>query len=68
MQIRVNGKAIELDGSLSLADLLQRYNISPSTGGVAVAFNESIAFRQKWNSQMIKEGDRIEIIHAVQGG
>lgn len=68
MQIRVNGKAIELDDSLLLIELLQRYGISSSSGRIAVAYNERIAFRQEWSSLIIKEGDRIEIIHAVQGG
>jgi sulfur carrier protein len=68
MQIRLNGKAIELESPLPLAELLERYGITLSTGRVAIAFNECIAFRDKWNSLIVKDGDRIEIIHAVQGG
>lgn len=68
MQIRVNGKPIELENSLSLAQFLEKYGITLSTGRVAIAFNECIASRKEWNSLIVKEGDRIEIIHAVQGG
>jgi sulfur carrier protein len=68
MQIRLNGKLIELEIPLSLEEFLQGYGITLSTGRVAVAFNESIASRKKWKSIIVKEGDRIEIIHAVQGG
>jgi sulfur carrier protein len=68
MLIRLNGQPVDLDTSLSLAELLHKYGITLSTGRVAIAFNERIAFREEWNSLMVKEGDRIEIIHAVQGG
>jgi sulfur carrier protein len=68
MHIRLNGKPLELDTSLSLAELLHKYGITPSTGRVAIAFNERIAFREEWNSLIVEEGDRIEIIHAAQGG
>lgn len=68
MQIRVNGKSVELEYSLFLAELLQKYGITSTTGKIAVAVNECIVFREEWNSLIVKEGDRIEIIHAVQGG
>jgi sulfur carrier protein len=57
-----------MDASLSLAELLQTYGIDLTTSRVAVALNERIAFRTEWNSLIVKNGDRIEIIHAVQGG
>ena len=68
MQIRLNGKLLEIDDSPTLAELLERYEISLSTSRVAVALNECLALRAQWNLCVIKEGDRIEIIHAVQGG
>lgn len=68
MQIKVNGKQIEWKESLSLAQFLQKYDITTATGKVAVALNETIVYREEWNSLIIKEDDRIEIIHAVQGG
>lgn len=68
MHIRVNGKSVELDTPLSLSELLQNYGITLSTGRLAVAFNERIAFRQEWDFIVLKDGDRVEIIHAIQGG
>jgi sulfur carrier protein len=68
MHIRLNGKTLEYDSPLSLTDLLQRYGITLSTGRVAVACNEQIIFRSQWDSFIVQEGDRIEIIYAVQGG
>lgn len=68
MQIKVNGQTVELDAPLSLEKLLEKYGISKTTGHVAVALNACVAFRENWNSLFLNEGDRIEIIHAVQGG
>jgi sulfur carrier protein len=68
MQIQLNGKSVELNAPMPLAELLKRYEISSSTGQVAVALNEQIAFRPEWDVLVVKDGDRIEIIHAVQGG
>ncbi len=68
MQIKINGQTVELETPLPLEKLLGRYGISNKTGHVAVALNECVAFRETWDSSVVKEGDRIEIIHAVQGG
>lgn len=68
MQIRLNGKPLELEIPITLAEFLQNYGITLSTGRVAVALNERIAFRMEWSSLTVKDGDRIEIIQAVQGG
>lgn len=68
MQIKLNGKPVELENPVSLAELLQKYGITQATGRVAVAFNERIALRMEWNSLTLKDGDCIEIIQAVQGG
>jgi thiamine biosynthesis protein ThiS len=68
MQIRLNGKPLELEIPVSLAELLQKYGITQSTGRLAVALNERIAPRMEWDSQTVNDGDRIEIIQAVQGG
>lgn len=65
MECQVNGKKIEWDESLALAELIKRYSIY---GQVAVALNETLVPRSNWSSAYLKEGDRIEIIHAVQGG
>jgi len=66
MKIRVNGEMVQLEGSL--VDLLKNYSIDLSTPRVAVAINETIVFRSEWLTVCLKEGDQIEIIHAIQGG
>lgn len=67
MHIMVNGMLTEFT-SETLERILQRYGISPSSGGVAVALNEQVIPRHQWHQQTLRLGDRVEIIHAVQGG
>lgn len=68
MHIQLNGKPFELKAPIPLAELLNKRGISLTTGQVAVALNEQVIFRNEWGTSIVREGDRIEIIHAVQGG
>jgi len=60
MRVTVNGKPRTLDGSPTVADLLTR--------GVAVAVNGEVVPRSTWERATLADGDRIEILTAVQGG
>ncbi len=68
MNIKLNGEELIIDNKISLYDfVLQRFNnIEPK--GVAVALNETIIPKSKWNDTVISENDNVEIVHAVQGG
>lgn len=69
MHIQLNGKRFELNReSISLAEFLLWQGIDSFTGKVAVALNEKVIPRGEWISTQVHKGDRIEIIHAVQGG
>ncbi|MHB8191192.1 MAG: sulfur carrier protein ThiS [Ferrimicrobium sp.] len=64
--IHLNGLSIELNSPTSLSNLLEAQNIDLL--GVAVARNETIVSRAAWESTLINDGDRIEVITAMQGG
>lgn len=66
MRITINGQAENLDGAMSVADLLARRNIEPVQ--VAVEINEDIVPRRTLAETMIRDGDRIEIVTFVGGG
>ncbi len=66
MRITINGQAENLDGAMSVADLLARRNIEPVR--VAVEINEDIVPRRTLAETMIRDGDRIEIVTFVGGG
>ena len=66
MVITLNGEPFELDGPLSVADLLARLSIDPRR--VAVEHNFTILKRQLFQDTLIHEGDQVEIVNFVGGG
>ena len=69
MKIRVNGKdkKIELENEkASLSSTLEFLGYKPNT--VVVELNELIINSKKWELEIIKEGDRLEIVSIVGGG
>lgn len=66
MQIQLNGEPFELPDAQSVADLLARLEL----GGrrVAVELNLDIVPRSQHASTTLKDGDRVEIVHAIGGG
>jgi thiamine biosynthesis protein ThiS len=62
----INGSPRELPGELSVSALLDLLG-SPRTG-VAVARNDRVVRRSEYQSDVVRDGDRIEIIQAVAGG
>jgi sulfur carrier protein len=68
MKLRVNGEEREYDGEPRLAALLREIGIDPAAPGVAVAVNARVVPRQELESAGLSDGDRVEIVRAVQGG
>lgn len=68
IQVSINGTATTIENNATLDQLLHRVGITSDSTGVAVALNETVVPREKWNRTAPQPGDRVEIIHAVQGG
>ncbi len=66
MQIQVNGEQRELMDQLRLSDLLKELALAPER--VAVELNHHVVRRTEWANTILKEGDRVEIVHFVGGG
>jgi len=66
MNVLVNGAAEQIDAGTTVADVVDRWARSPI--GVAVAVNEAVVTRADWPGTTLTEGDRVEILTAVQGG
>ena len=66
MQIHVNGERRELKDESQLSDLLQELSLAPER--VAVELNPEVVRRNDWPNTILKEGDRVEIVHFVGGG
>jgi sulfur carrier protein len=69
MKIRVNGKEkiIELENEKALlSSTLEFLGYKQNT--VVVEVNNLIINSKKWGNEIIKEGDRLEIVSIVGGG
>ncbi len=69
MKIRVNGKEkkIELENEKALlSNTLELLGYKQNT--VVVEVNDLIINSKKWETEIIKEGDRLEIVSIVGGG
>ena len=68
MKIRLNAVIQDLNGSISLDELVKSYLQGKEAKGIAVAVNSAIVPRQKWCETVLSENDEVEVVHAVQGG
>ncbi|QID32746.1 sulfur carrier protein ThiS [Pampinifervens florentissimum] len=68
MRIIVNGKLLEVEEDISLLALLEKNRIEIRPVGLAVAVNEEIVPKSKYEEYKLKEGDRVEIVNIVGGG
>ena len=68
MIIVVNGESREVAEGMGLTDLLREMELPPEQRGIAVARNGDVVLRASWPDTTLLAGDRLEILHAVQGG
>ena len=66
LNVLVNGTAEQVESGTTVADVVDRWARSPV--GVAVAVNEAVVTRAEWSGTTLTDGDRVEILTAVQGG
>ncbi|WP_055491860.1 sulfur carrier protein ThiS [Streptomyces sp. TP-A0356] len=66
MNISVNGEPRQVAPGTPLDTLVRTLTAAPS--GVAAALNETVVPRTQWSSTHLSEGDRVEVLTAVQGG
>jgi sulfur carrier protein len=66
VQIIINGESRHCPANLCLPDLLTQMNFNPRL--VAVEYNGEILHRQYWDTTIIRQGDRLEVVTIVGGG
>ncbi|MFJ2929352.1 sulfur carrier protein ThiS [Streptomyces massasporeus] len=66
MNISVNGEPRDVLPGTALDTVVRSLTASPS--GVAAALNETVVPRAQWPATPLAEGDRVEVLTAVQGG
>ncbi|OMI37722.1 sulfur carrier protein ThiS [Streptomyces sparsogenes] len=66
LTVSLNGEPRELPGGTTLDALVAELTRAPS--GVAAAVNEQVVPRGQWPATALGDGDRVEVLTAVQGG
>ncbi|ADG88057.1 thiamine biosynthesis protein ThiS [Thermobispora bispora] len=66
MKVVINGNTVELPGGATAADAVR--TLTSAHSGVAISINDEVVSRSAWESTPLSEGDRVEVLTAVQGG
>jgi len=66
LQVHVNGEIKELTEGILLSELLTQLNLPVQR--IAVEHNRTVVRRADWEGIVLREGDRVEIVHFVGGG
>ena len=66
MHVQLNGEAFELSDGTTVAELIDRLDLAGRR--VAVELNLDIVPRSQHATTALREGDRVEVVHAIGGG
>ena len=66
MKVFVNGEEKDFSAAISLSELITQLDLPAAR--IAIELNREVVRRSDWSSTMLKDGDRIEIVHFVGGG
>jgi len=66
MRVQINGDSREFDAELPLDELVKKLSLPAER--IAIELNQEVIERKKWPATVIKDGDRLEIVHFVGGG
>ncbi|MER6334589.1 sulfur carrier protein ThiS [Streptomyces sp. NPDC014983] len=66
LTISVNGRPREVAPGTALDAVVR--SLVPAPSGVAAAVNETVVPRAQWAGTALVDGDRVEVLTAVQGG
>jgi sulfur carrier protein len=66
MKLIINGEEKPVENVSSLSSLLQHLGLKADR--VAIELNREIVARKVWDSTLLKDGDRLEIVQFVGGG
>lgn len=64
--VNINSQSEQIPKETNLSQLVALKNIT--TRGIAIAVNQKVISRSKWEAYQLKENDNILIIKATQGG
>ena len=68
MKVFLNGAACDLPEGACISDAVRVAGAPADGRGVAVALEGDVVPRGSWDTTTVGEGQRIEVLQAVQGG
>ena len=68
MTIELNGERLELDGRKTVSEALELAGVAAERRGIAVAVDGEVVPRSRWPRTELADGQRVEIVGAIQGG
>ena len=66
MKVFINGETKEITKQFNLLELLKEFSL-PSER-IAIELNKEVVRKKDWESILINDADKIEIVHFVGGG
>ena len=67
MNVELNGKSVSLPDGATVAAAIEASG-TPTQRGVAVALDGDVIPRSEWESTPLAEGQKVEVLAAIQGG
>jgi sulfur carrier protein len=64
--VTVNGQPREVPADVSVGQVVAA--VTQLATGVAAAVNGEVVPRRSWDGARLRDGDRVEVVTAVQGG
>lgn len=68
LDIEINGETRTLPQPQSVHSVLQSLGLQSLEFGVAACLNGEVVEREQWSKTELKNGDRIDVLQAFQGG
>ena len=68
VEVMVNGERRKLPEDATVEAAVREAGVSEPTRGVAVAVDGEVVPRGEWGDVRLEPGQRVEVLHAVQGG
>lgn len=66
LNLRINGEDRDVVDNVSLSELVTQLDLTPER--IAIELNQNVVRRVDWPSTVLKDNDRVEIVHFVGGG
>ena len=67
MTVELNGERVELRATATVAEVVERLGADRHRG-IAVAVDGEVVPRSEWAARELSEGQRVEVVGAIQGG